>query len=169
MTDDGYGFEVDQDLLVELGRLLYSASYLEEVLVSIFVTLTNAGPVGDAVSAFQPFSWLIDRTRWLADLQLPEHRRDEVNQWLDRAKKAQEARNKIVHASWYVDLTEVLHTDQGLLRHGLRRFRRQRTTLGYDESLVEAGDVRAIAIECERAGLAGLGLHRYIAFALERD
>ncbi len=166
---DEFEFDIDREILVELGRLLYSASYLEEVLLWIFGTLTTAGPVGDTVGAFQPFAWLVERTRWLADLQLREGQRDQVNDWLNRAKRAQEARNRIVHASWYVDATELSLSDQGLLRHGLRRFHRKKATLELDQSLIEPADVRAAALECEQAGLAGFELQRNISYALGKE
>lgn len=166
MSDD-YTFEVEDEMLIELGRLLYSAAYLEEALHLVFDVLVGDRMVGETLVARQPMNWVLERSRWLCRVQLGPGSPTEAAtlDWLDRVDAVQRRRNRVVHASWYVDATVMIGApDQSSMSHGLRRFRRpkQGQSVEYDEELVAPLDIRAIALECEAAGLAGLAIGRRI-------
>jgi hypothetical protein len=169
---DEYRFDVDQELLVELGRLLFSSAYLEDVAHDVFSTLTGVPWTTDVVVAFQPFSWVVERSRWLCgrEIEAGSQLDVKVREWLRRAELAQLARNRIVHASWYVHRLGTERPDDPAVGLGLRRFKRPKAgeSADYEATLISAPEVRNVALECEATGLAGVSVLEWLNESFSR-
>jgi hypothetical protein len=152
--DDRYWFQYDFDVLTALGRMTMNASYVEEIVRVMLWRLLGSGKgTAERLTADANFRWLFEHCRALAEYQLNDQLRVEVHAWLVRVNAAYEKRNKIVHSSWYVDVT-----DPKTLRLGYTRSSVHKKSLERTRELATADAMHEVARELERVGLEGVQL-----------
>lgn len=155
---DGYQFAVDRDLLIALGRLAYSASYVESVVSTMFRRLLDSDPeLGDRVVADASMQWLLDHVGVLMDYRFEDDETTllELRAWLRRVDGARRDRNRVLHSIWYFDAT-----DPTQFRHGLMKVSARGRKFKSNAELVTPDQLHAIARELEAAGLEGVHLMR---------
>jgi hypothetical protein len=152
--DERYEFQYDGEYLLALGRLTMNASYLEgSVRVMLWRLLGTGVAVGERLTVDANFRWLADHCEALAEYRLDGEVRERVIAWVRRAKVVYGKRSRIVHSSWYFDVTDIKEPRLGVERSTVRKGRLERT-----RELASADAMHEIARELEQVGLEGVRL-----------
>lgn len=135
--------------LVPLGRIAVLSADLERVAVGVFgllLDLDDARP-GDIVSAGMPVSWMLERTKALAALKLPDT--SKIDDWVALAKEATTKRNEMLHSGWWPGY------DHAAGRDTLARQRRNRRGEWDVQQDVATKEIEAVAVLLMSANAAG--------------